>query len=47
MGYFVPRDARQGFETAIPGGPLAIAFENAWKTGSEKDREAAAQTAEN
>ncbi|WP_306323321.1 MULTISPECIES: putative T7SS-secreted protein [unclassified Streptomyces] len=45
VGYFIPRDLRQGAEYAIPGGGLAVAFENAWKTGSEKDRDAAAEGA--
>lgn len=40
VGYFIPRDVRQGVEMAVPGGGLAVAFENAWNTGSEKDRTA-------
>jgi hypothetical protein len=40
LGYFVPKDRRQAVELGIPGGPLFVAFENAWKAGSEKDRAA-------
>ncbi|MFD7297907.1 putative T7SS-secreted protein [Streptomyces sp. NPDC059897] len=47
VGHFVPRDARQGAEMLVPGGGLAVAFENAWKTGSEKDRKAATQATGN
>ncbi|WP_282704238.1 putative T7SS-secreted protein [Streptomyces sp. CC219B] len=40
LGYFVPQDRRQAAEMALAGGPLLVAFENAWKAGSEKDRAA-------
>lgn len=39
LGYFDPKNDRQtATATLVPGGPLLVAFENAWKTGSEKDR---------
>lgn len=37
---FKPQDARQAVQAGIPGGGLLVAFENAWETGSEKDRAA-------
>ncbi|WP_328552952.1 MULTISPECIES: hypothetical protein [unclassified Streptomyces] len=40
LGYFAPKDDRQTIEAALPGGDLLVAFENAWKTGSDKDRAA-------
>lgn len=40
LGYFVPQGRRQTAEMALTGGPLLVAFENAWKAGSEKDRAA-------
>lgn len=40
LGYFAPDSARQAAEMSIPGGPLLVAFENAWKTGSGKDEAA-------
>ncbi|MEU4088758.1 hypothetical protein [Streptomyces aureus] len=40
LGYFAPENGRQTVEAALPGGDLLVAFENAWETGSEKDRAA-------
>ncbi|MGW1537702.1 hypothetical protein [Streptomyces aureus] len=40
LGYFAPKNGRQTVEAALPGGDLLVAFENAWETGSEKDRAA-------
>ncbi|MEV5005822.1 hypothetical protein [Streptomyces sp. NPDC055692] len=40
LGYFAPTDGRQTLEAVLPGGGLLVAFENAWKAGSEKDKEA-------
>ncbi|MFJ3710780.1 hypothetical protein [Streptomyces sp. NPDC090053] len=45
LGYFAPTNDRQSLEAAsglvVPaGGPLLVAFENAWKAGSDKDRAA-------
>ncbi|MGW7407359.1 hypothetical protein ACWGI9_27195 [Streptomyces sp. NPDC054833] len=39
LGYFAPKNDRQSLE-ALPGGDLLVAFENAWKAGSEKDKAA-------
>ncbi|KAB8168844.1 hypothetical protein FH609_006975 [Streptomyces sp. 3MP-14] len=35
LTYFIPRDGRQGAEMFAPGGPLLVAFENAWRAGGE------------
>ncbi|MEV6795442.1 hypothetical protein AB0M87_26405 [Streptomyces sp. NPDC051320] len=48
LGYFAPKNHRQAIEEAsgivVPsGGPLLVAFENAWKGGSEKDHAAKRQ----
>ncbi|MFD4633280.1 putative T7SS-secreted protein [Streptomyces sp. NPDC058284] len=43
LGYFNPRDTRQEVELYLPGGPMFVAFENAWKAGREKDEAAARQ----
>ncbi|MFB7085446.1 hypothetical protein [Streptomyces sp. NPDC056296] len=40
LGYFMPKDDRQALQSALPGGNLLVAFENAWKAGSEKDKAA-------
>ncbi|MGW2765202.1 hypothetical protein [Streptomyces sp. NPDC001275] len=40
LGYFAPTDGRQTLEAVLPGGGLLVAFENAWKAGNEKDKEA-------
>ncbi|WP_419995707.1 hypothetical protein [Streptomyces boninensis] len=42
LGYFKPDGGRQAAEMFIPGGggPMMVALENAWKTGSGKDRAA-------
>ncbi|WP_369387892.1 WXG100 family type VII secretion target [Streptomyces sp. CG1] len=40
LGYFAPKNDRQAVEAALPGGDLLVAFENAWKTGSDKDKAA-------
>ncbi|MFG2683276.1 putative T7SS-secreted protein [Streptomyces sp. NPDC048392] len=40
LGYFNPQDDRQTMQSALPGGNLLVAFENAWKAGSEKDKAA-------
>jgi hypothetical protein len=40
LGYFYPKNDRQTVEAALPGGDLLVAFENAWKAGSEKDKAA-------
>lgn len=40
LGYFAPKGDRQTIETALPGGDLLVAFENAWNAGSEKDEAA-------
>lgn len=40
LGYFAPNNDRQTVEATLPGGDLLVAFENAWATGSEKDRAA-------
>lgn len=40
LGYFMPKNDRQTIESALPGGNLLVAFENAWKAGSEKDKAA-------
>ncbi|MFC9059632.1 WXG100 family type VII secretion target [Streptomyces sp. NPDC057074] len=40
LGYFKPVDDRQTVQSALPGGNLLVAFENAWKVGSEKDKAA-------
>lgn len=34
---FLPRDGRQWGELLVPGGPLIVGLENAWKDGSKKD----------
>ncbi|MFJ6566799.1 hypothetical protein ACIQNU_05230 [Streptomyces sp. NPDC091292] len=41
LGYFEPDSSRQfGTAALVPGGPILVAFENAWEAGSEKDRAA-------
>lgn len=44
LGYWVPRNERQAAEVAatpvFAGAPMLVAFENAWRVGSEKDRAA-------
>ncbi|MFD5236008.1 putative T7SS-secreted protein [Streptomyces tendae] len=40
LGYFKPQGDRQTLQSALPGGNLLVAFENAWKAGSEKDKAA-------
>ncbi|MBC9730196.1 hypothetical protein [Streptomyces sp. TRM68367] len=40
LGYFMPQNDRQTVQSALPGGNLLVAFENAWKAGSEKDNAA-------
>jgi hypothetical protein len=36
LDHFMPRDIRQGVEMFVPGGPLLVAFENAWRSGSDE-----------
>ncbi|MGW9327588.1 hypothetical protein [Streptomyces koyangensis] len=38
LGYFKPENDRQAATAVLPGGPILVAFENAWKAGSAKDR---------
>lgn len=40
VGVFVPRSWGQASQELLPGGPLLVGFENAWREGSAKDRAA-------
>ncbi|RMI37200.1 hypothetical protein [Streptomyces triticirhizae] len=35
LRYFIPTDGRQTGQMFLPGGPLIIGFENAWRQGGD------------